>query len=223
MKKLTTFGLFSLFMFLMACSGTKPVGSTAAAGQPLADGWISLFNGKNFDGWKINENPESFKVEDGQIVVNGPRGHLFYTGPVQNANFKNFEFKAQVMTTPGSNSGIFIHTEFQDTGWPNKGHEIQVNQSHTDWRRTGSLYSYNDVRDVFVKDNEWYTEHIIVNGRNVTVKVNDKTVMEYTEPEQVWRPGGAKGKVLSSGTFALQAHDPKSKVYYKDIMVKPLP
>src|SRR5687767_7826176 len=99
MKKLTTFGLFSLFVFLMACSGTKPAGSTAAAGQPTADGWISLFNGKNFDGWKINENPESFKVEDGQIVVNGPRGHLFYVGPVQNANFKNFEFKAQVMTT----------------------------------------------------------------------------------------------------------------------------
>lgn len=223
MKKLTTFGLFSLFLFLMACSGSKPAATTTDAGQPLADGWVSLFNGKNFEGWKINENPESFKVEDGQIVVNGPRAHLFYVGPVQNADFKNFEFKAQVMTTPGSNSGIFIHTAFQDTGWPNKGHEIQVNQSHTDWRRTGSLYSFNDVREVYVQDNEWYTEHIIVNGRNVTVKINDKVVMEYTEPEQVWRPAGAKGKVLSSGTFALQAHDPKSKVFYKDIMVKPLP
>jgi hypothetical protein len=223
MKKLIPFGLFSLLVFLMACSGSKPAGSAAPTGRPDAEGWISLFNGKNLEGWKVNENPGSFKVEDGAIVVNGPRGHLFYVGPVQDANFKNFEFKAQVMTTPGSNSGIFIHTAFQDTGWPDKGHEIQVNNSHTDWRRTGSLYSYQDVREVVAQDNVWYTEHIIVEGKKVTVKINDKVVVEYTEPEQVWRPEGARSKVLSSGTFALQAHDPKSKVFFKDIMVKPLP
>jgi hypothetical protein len=223
MKKLIPFGLFSLFVFLMACSGSKPSGAAAATGQPDAEGWISLFNGKNLEGWKASENPGSFKVEDGQIVVFGPRAHLFYQGPVQNANFKNFEFKAQVMTTPGSNSGIFIHTEYQEEGWPNKGHEIQVNNSHTDWRRTGSLYSYQDVREVVAQDNVWYTEHIIVEGKKVTVKINDKVVVDYTEPEQVWRPAGAKTKVLSSGTFALQAHDPKSKVFYKDVMVKPLP
>jgi hypothetical protein len=223
MKKLSTCYLLSLLVFLMACSGSKPASSAAPAGQAPAQGWVSLFDGKTLDGWKASEHPGSFKVEKGTIVVNGPRAHLFYVGPVQNSTFKNFEFKAQVMTTPGSNSGIFIHTAFQETGWPDKGHEIQVNNSHTDWRRTGSLYSYNDVREVYVQDNEWYTEHIIVEGKKVTVKINDKVVMEYTEPEQVWRPEGAKGKVLSSGTFALQAHDPKSKVFFKDIMVKPLP
>ena len=213
MKKLT---LYCLLAFgIMACTTTKPVTS--------ADGWIPLFDGKSLTNWRANENPQTFKVEKGMIVVNGPRAHLFYEGPEMNHNFKNFEFKAQVMTTPGSNSGIFIHTAFQENGWPAQGYEVQVNNSQSDWRRTGSLYTYQDVKEVYVPDNEWFTEHIIVQGKNVTVKINDKTVVEYTEPENVWRPADAKGKVLSSGTFALQGHDPDSKVYFKDIMVKPLP
>jgi hypothetical protein len=156
-------------------------------------------------------------------VANGETAHLFYDGDVQSHNFKNFEFKADVMTTPGSNSGIYFHTTYQESGWPAKGYEVQVNNSHTDWRRTGGLYAIDDVKEVFVKDNEWFTEYIKVEGKRVIIKLNDKTVVDYTEPENVERPKGMEGRVLSSGTFALQGHDPKSKVYFKNIMVKPLP
>ena len=131
--------------------------------------------------------------------------------------------KARVMTTAGSNSGIFFHTAYQETGWPSKGYEVQVNNSHTDWRRTGSLYSVQDVREVVVKDNEWYTEYIKVEGKKVTIKINDKTVVEYTEPEGVEKTEGRSEKHLSEGTVALQGHDPKSKVYFKEAMVKTLP
>jgi hypothetical protein len=192
----------------------------ASFSQQPNDEWISLFDGKSLDGWKVGENSSTFSVEDGKIVVNGPRAHLFYEGSVQNHNFKNFEFKAQVMTTPGSNSGIYFHTEYQQDGWPSKGYEVQVNNSHTDWRRTGSLYAINDVKEVSVKDNEWYTEEIIVQGKHVIIKVNGKTVVDYTEPDNLEADRG--DRKISSGTFALQGHDPKSKVYYKDIMVKPL-
>lgn len=177
------------------------------------NGWISLFDGKSLNGWKASEHPNSFTVEDGMIVVHGERAHLFYMGDVMNHNFKDFEFKAKVMTTPGSNSGMFIHTEYQEEGWPSKGYEIQVNATHTDWRKTASIYGVQDVKEAPNKDNEWFTQHIIVQGKKITVKVNDKVVNEYTE--------GEDGR-LSSGTFALQAHDPKSKVFYKEIMVKPL-
>jgi hypothetical protein len=186
------------------------------------NGWISLFDGKTLNNWKASENPSTFKVDSGMIIVNGPRAHLFYTGDVMKHDFKNFEFKAVVMTTPGSNSGIFIHTSYQETGWPSKGYEIQVNNSHTDWRRTGSLYAVEDVREVYVKDYEWYTETIIVKDKKVTIKINDKTVVEYTEPDGIENTEGRKEKHLSSGTFALQGHDPKSKVYYKEVMVRPL-
>jgi hypothetical protein len=180
-----------------------------------ADEWVSLFDGKTLNGWKLStEHPSTFSVADGAIVAFGDRAHLFYDGPVKHHEFKNFEFKAQVMTTPGSNSGIFIHTAYQAEGWPSKGYEIQVNNTHTDWRKTGSIYAIQDVKEAPAKDNEWFTEHIIVQGKKITVKINDKVINEYTE--------GENGK-LSSGTFALQGHDPKSKVFFKDIKVRVLP
>lgn len=183
-------------------------------------GWYTLYDGRTFDGWKVNEDsPSSFSIaDDGTIKIAGPRTHLFYDGPVGNHNFKNFEFMITAKTLPGSNSGIFIHTDYQAKGWPSKGYEIQVNQSHTDWRRTGSLYSVDDVKDTLVKDNEWYTYHIIVKGKNIVIKINDKVAVNYTEPAEL--PADRKEKRLSSGTFALQAHDPKSIAYFKDIKVK---
>ena len=202
----------ALFLFVLG------LGVTSAQNEE----WISLFDGESLDGWKASENPATFSVVDGKIKVAGPRAHLFYVGPVENHNFKNFEFKAQVMTEPKANSGMYIHTEYQEDGWPAKGYEVQVNNSHTDWRRTGSLYAIDDVREVYVDDNEWYTEHIIVKDNRITVKINDKVVVDYTEPKNVERDKSMAGRKLSSGTVALQGHDPGSVIYYKDVMIKPL-
>ncbi|CAN5398185.1 DUF1080 domain-containing protein [soil metagenome] len=206
--------LFFISAMLVSCAGTKNKSSNT---------WHSLFDGKTLNGWRVGDNAQTFSVQNGTIVANGEVAHLFYEGDVMNHEFKNFEFKAQVMTTKGSNSGIYFHTTFQQGGWPEKGYEVQVNNSHTDWRRTGSLYAIEDVKEVYVPDNQWYTESITVQGKKVTIKINDKTVVEYTEPENVDRPDGMKGRVLSSGTFALQGHDPNSKVFFKDLMVKGLP
>ena len=194
---------------------------TLFSGYAQKGEWIELFNGKNFDGWKISENPGSFSIEDGLLKVNGPRGHMFYEGAVGNHDFNNFELQVELKTMPQANSGIFIHTEFQEKGWPNIGHEIQVNQSHGDWRKTGSVYSFKDVKETFVKDDEWYTETIIVKGDQVTVLVNGKVINEYDESED--REGDLGTKKLDHGTIALQAHDPNSVVYYKSVKVKILP
>ena len=185
------------------------------------DGWISIFDG-TMNNWKVGKNAPTFSIEDGSIKVNGPVAHIYYDGPVKKHIFKNFEFKADVKTLPGSNSGIYFHTSYQEGGWPEKGYEVQVNNSHTDWRRSGSLYGFSDVREVYAKDNEWYTEYIKVEGKRIIIKINDKTVVDYTEPENPERDEKNMQRVLSSGTFALQGHDPKSTVYYKNIMVRPL-
>ncbi|MEO5563210.1 MAG: DUF1080 domain-containing protein [Chitinophagaceae bacterium] len=198
----------------MNCSSSKKV--------TFEDVWTSLFDGKTLNNWKASENPSTFKVDSGMIIVHGPRAHLFYDGEIMNHDFKNFELKALVMTTPGSNSGIFIHTTYQDKGWPSRGYEVQVDNSHTDWRRTGSLYEVANVKEVYVKDYEWFTEHIIVQGKRITIKINDKIVVDYTEPDGVENMEGRKEKHLSSGTIALQGHDPASKVYFKQVMIKPL-
>lgn len=212
MKKVLYFGTLMLLMAV----------SVSFAQKKKKDGWITIFDGKSMDGWKVGENASTFSLENGTLKVAGPRAHIFYDGKAGEHNFKNFEFKAQVMTTPGSNSGIYFHTQYQEGGWPSKGYEVQVNNSHTDWRRTGSLYGVQDVKDVFVDDNVWYTEHIIVQGKHITIKINDKIVVDYVEPEEVATKVKDGGRKISNGTFALQGHDPKSIVYYKDIMVKPL-
>lgn len=185
--------------------------------------WIALFDGKSLDGWRTNENQESCKVEDGVIVVGGgPRSHLFYNGPVKNHDFKDFEFKCEVMTKPGANSGIYFHTEYQPAGWPEKGYEAQVNNSQSDWRRTGSLYGIKDVRESPAQDNEWFEYHIIVKDKTIKLIVDGETIVEYTEPENPPHLEENPRRQLSSGTFALQAHDPGSIVHYRNIRVKPL-
>ena len=204
-------------ILLAGCESAQKICSKAA-------GWQSLFDGKTLNGWRANENENTWSVRDGMLITHGERSHLFYVGPVSNANFKNFEFKADVMTEPKANSGIYFHTEYQESGWPSKGYECQVNTTHSDRKKTGGLYAVQDVMDnAPSKDGEWFGYYIKVEGKHIIIKINDKTTVDWTEPEDWKPPEGMSGRKVSSGTFALQGHDPKSVVYYKNIMVKPLP
>ncbi len=212
MKNIILF--FAVLFILTACSSVKKVNSNK---------WISLWDGKTLNEWKFSEKPGTFSVVDGSIMVFGPRSHLYYAGPVANANFKNFEFQAKVMTIKGSNSGIYFHTAYQDQNFPDKGFEVQVNNSHTDWKKTAGLYDILDTRDVIVKDDEWFTETIIVQGKHIITKINDKIITDYTEPEAYVPLKNHVNRKIATGTFALQGHDPKSKVFFKDIKVRILP
>jgi len=194
------------------------------------DGWISLFDGQSLDGWTASENTASIRVEDGTITTDGPRSHLFYTGPVEDADFKNFEFRAEVMITPGSNSGIYFHTAYQEQGWPAQGYEVQVHNTHVgpeegyvERKLTGSLYAVRNVYKALAPDNEWFTMHITVMANHVMIRVNDMLVVDYVQPDNPVRTESYQGRVLSSGTFAIQGHDPDSRAYYRNIEVKPLP
>jgi hypothetical protein len=216
MARNVVFALVCACVLMAGCQSTqKMVGK--------ATGWQPLFDGKSLDGWKPSENKDTFSVKDGLIVAHGERSHLFYVGPVNGADFQDFELKAEVMTTPGSNSGIYFHTEYQETGWPSKGYECQVNTTHSDPKKTGGLYAVQDVMDnAPSKDNEWFDYYIKVQGKHITIKIDGKTTVDWTEPDD-WTPAqGMEGRKVSHGTFALQGHDPKSIVYYKNIMVKPL-
>jgi hypothetical protein len=203
---------FGLFLLL----AIAPLG--AADG-----GWISLFNGKDLTGWQVNENPSTFSVKDGAIVANGPRSHCFYVGDVQNHQFRNFELSVDVMTRPNSNGGIYILTGFQNQGWPGKGFEVQVNNSfNTDPRRTGSLYEVQDVAEVLAKDGEWFTEQVTVQGNTITIKVNGKQTVSWTQPADWKGTSDFPERRINPGTIALQGHDPGSTVSYKNIRFRAL-
>ncbi|MCG8652635.1 MAG: DUF1080 domain-containing protein [Pirellulales bacterium] len=208
---------------LAACLFSAVAGAEKPATEkPAAEpGFVSLFDGKSFQGWKkAEENPDSWKIVDGMLVCEGPRCHLFYDGDLK--PLKNFHFKAEVMTTPGSNAGIYFHTKYQATGWPKKGFECQVNVSHGDPKKTSSLYGVVNVADPGVKDDQWYTQEIIVKGKRIQLIVNGKTLVDYTQPEDQQAASGGFERLIGEGTFALQAHDPQSKVYFRNLRVKSL-
>jgi len=183
-------------------------------------GWESLFDGKSLKGWKANEDKGAFTVRDGCIVANAHnRSHLFYE---TKKPFKNFEFKADVMTLPHSNSGIYFHTKYQGEGWPKAGFECQVNNTYHDPKKTGSIYGVSDTLEAPAKDDEWFEVYIKVDGKKVVTKVNGKTVAEWTQPAD-WKAGENFERTLGGGTFALQGHDPGSTVLFRNLRVKRLP
>ncbi len=193
---------------------------SAAFSADSAEQWQTIFNG-TMEGWKVGENADSWRIENGALVCHGPKAHLFYVG--DSRPFKNFELECEVMTRPGSNSGIYFHTEYQESDWPRRGLECQVNISHTDSIRSGSLYGIVKVTDPPARDNEWYTNNIRVEGRHVVIRINGQVVVDYTEPENQTPHSDRFDRRLGQGTFALQAHDPDSEVWFRNIRVRRLP
>lgn len=193
-----------------------------------AQEWTDLFDGRTLAGWKAAENPASFKVQDGQIVCDGPRAHLFYVGNNGSADFKNFEFSVDVLTRDGANSGVYFHTAFQEKDWPAKGFEMQViNQrngegGYLENKLTGSLYGIRNVYKALAKDGEWFNLRLLVRGKQVQIRVNDLLVVDYTEAQEP-PVTPYRDRRIDHGTFALQCHDPASKACFKNIRVKRLP
>jgi hypothetical protein len=223
MKKLT-FHLLNL-CFTLSLALAQP----AIASGMAETAWISLFDGKTLAGWKAGGNAGTFSVQDGMILADGPRGYLYYAGPVEKHDFVNFELKVDVKTMPKADSGIYFHTEYQQTEFPAKGYEVQINNSppssenNREMRKTGSLYG---VRDVFVscaKDEAWSMVHIIVEGRRIRISIDGRLLVDYIESDEPVRAATNKSRKLSQGTFALQGSGEGGVMYFKNIRVKPLP
>ena len=95
---------------------------------------------------------------------------------------------------------------------------MNTQSSIGDPKKTGGLYNVQDNFVAPAKDDEWFTYEIEVKGKHIVVKIDGKIVSDYTEPDDLKRPE----RQLDKGTFAIQAHDPGSVVYYKSFLVKPL-
>ena len=167
------------------------------------EGWISVFDGKTLDGWKANENPESWTVRDGCITGDGEASHLFWM--VREG--ENLEFKAEVKIGHMGNSGMYFRTAF-GPGFP-KGYEAQVNTSHSDPVKTGSLYNFYKILEQLIPDDVWGTQHVIAQGNHIVIKVNGKKTVDYTDPNNTY----------TKGHFALQQHNDGSVITVRKIDV----
>ena len=216
--------MWAIPLFSLACQSTPHPTEKTLPPKPV-DEFISLFDGKSLDGWKIGKNAASWTVANGEMIVHGPGpAHLFYDGPIHHHDWKNFHLQAELMTYPHANSGIYFHTAFQEEGWPKQGFEAQVNQTHGDRKKTGGIYNIQDVMDhPPAEDNKWFVYDIIVQDKHVILKIDGKVTADWTEPTPATPPKGMEGRFIQHGTVALQGHDPLSEVHYKSVKIMALP
>ncbi len=206
MKRLLAFCLIVCFVALYLAL------PNSEAQEKAADGWVAVFNGKDIADWKIsyggkgNEKNSSWKVVDGLIVSEGEVSHLFSPRD----DYKNFEAKAAIMISDKGNSGFYIRTKY-GKGFP-EGYEMQVNATHSDPVRTGSVYNHVKIYKQLHKPNEWFTYHLVVKDNRIKVTVNDELLYEYVD----------QAKTYKVGHFAFQQHNLGSVVKIKSLEVKEL-
>src|SRR5947207_1445846 len=111
------------------------------AGAQDDKGWVQLFNGKDLTGWKTHpKDPGEWSVKEGVLIGRGPKvSHLFS----ERDDYENFHYRIEAKISDKGNSGQYFRTAF-GPGYP-KGYEAQINSTHTDKKRTGSLYNFVDV------------------------------------------------------------------------------
>jgi len=203
------------------------------------EGWVSIFDGKTLEGWKGNEPEEGFYIKDGCITGKGGRNHLFYM-----EELGDFELKIDCKINKGGNSGLYFHSPWVEGNWPVQGFELQINASHGDPVKTGSLYNIISFFKAPHGDDEWFTYYITVKGSVLTVRVNDVVLYTYSDPveramreRQGGRQGGgrpdnatterppiteANKRISQKGHIALQQHDPESIPQFKNVFLKKL-
>jgi hypothetical protein len=195
------------------------VASTALIAAPAVQAeekWVPLFDGKSLDGWERVGNDKSvWEVKDGEIQGSGQASMLVNTtGP-----YKNFRYRAEIKINDKGNSGLYFRTT-RKPGFTD-GYEAQIDSTHRDPIRTGSLYGMCHVYKRLVEPDAWFTYEIAVvddvwRGRPVTkikITVNGDELYEYFDFE----------KTFKEGHFAFQQHDPGSKVSIRKVEVMELP
>jgi hypothetical protein len=208
------------------------------------DGWVQLFNGKDLTGWKMVDPPSNqftglekkmdgdkvvafigkqkngkevtlWRVENGTIIGGGPASHLFS----ERGDYENFRYKVEAKINDHGNSGQYFRTKLEG-GFP-KGYEAQINATHGDPIKTGSLYPAGSLgkykKDIAVvmntaghKPDEWFTQEVVAEGDHIQIFVNGQKTLDWKDPDNTF----------TKGHFALQGHDPGSVMTFRKVEVK---
>src|SRR6185437_1453147 len=146
-----------------------------------------------------------WEVKDGILIGSGKLGHLFS----ERGDYENFHFRVEAMINDGGNSGQYFRSAF-GAGFP-MGYLAQIDANSANPQKTCSLYSIVKVAEQLHKPGEWFTQEVIAEGDHITIKVNDKMVVDTHDSRH------------KKGHFALQQHGPASVVKFRKIEVKELP
>lgn len=187
------------------------VATVATAAEPnkltkeeLADGWILLFDGETLFGWKA-ESDANWEVKDGTIRVSQGKPGLLRT----TSQFADYELKVDFRAAKGTNSGVFLRTApvLEKDGVTTQCYELNIAPADNPFP-TGSFVGRKKAEAVEESD-DWQTFHVVAQGPHLTVKLNDKEVLNYVDP----RP-------LGRGFIGLQLN--QGAVEFRNVKLKPL-
>jgi len=187
-------------LFLVGSAGASL--APAALGQTDA-GWVTLFDGKNFNNWTMTGNA-NWRIADGMAEADMPRGFL-----VSRQSYGDFELRAEVWGRPESNGGILFRiTDPRDPGIEN-GYELNINDTRKDQDgRTGSIVNVAKPLVKFDSGNIWTTVEITVRGPRMTARLNGTLTAEANDSK------------YARGPIALQAAG--GLVRYRNVQIREL-
>jgi hypothetical protein len=192
-------------------------------------GWVTILDASSFKNWKVAPGDAESKVvesdTDKRVVAGDAQrdgkwefknGVLHGEGGVSHIfsprnDYENFDYIAEIRIKDKGNSGQYFRTAF-GPGFP-RGYEAQVNSTHTDPVRTGSLYGFQSVTEMLVPPDTWFTQEVIADGNHIVIKVNDKVTVDYIDEK----------KTFMKGHFAFQQHNLGSEVWIRNVQVRELP
>jgi hypothetical protein len=180
------------------------------------DQWVSLFDGSTLSGWtKAGSDDSNWEVKDGSIVGTGKASMLYSP-----KTYKNFKFRAELKINDGGNSGMYFRCPAPNGSF-GEGYEAQVDSTHRDPIRTGSLYTFVHIFDQIVPPDTWFTYEVECVTKeyrgsvipHIKITINGKLLYEFLDHSNSWK----------EGHFAFQQHDPGSRVEIRKIEVLELP
>lgn len=249
MKKSLLFLLSLVFVvFFVSCKTSQEAGPNELTQEEIDDGWVLLFDGKSFDGWR-GYNKAAFPdtgwvIEDGSLkCIHSGLGEAGLGGDiVYDKQFTNFDLKLEWMIEEGGNSGIFyLGQELEGRKIWYTAPEYQILDNFSDHidtqlgkdgnRLAGTLYDLipADPQN-FKGPMVWNTAEIIVYEGTVVHKMNGETILEYHLWTDEWNkmiedskfPGFNPdfANVAKTGYICLQDHG--HAVWFRNIKLKEL-
>lgn len=191
-----------------------------------SEGYTTIFNGINLDGWVGNKT--DYIVKDGEIVIypggSGGHGNLY-----TEKEYDNFIIRFEFKLTPGANNGLGIHAPLEgDAAYVGKEIQILDNSSPIyanlkDYQYHGSVYGLVPAAKGALKPvGEWNSEEVRVKGNQIWVTVNNKRIV-FDDLDTATRNGTLDGKE-HPGLKRLKGHigflGHGSEVHFRNIRIK---
>jgi len=199
--------------------------------SPDADaGFVSLFNGRNLDGWVGDTS--GYIVQDGVLTARVPEpgeslGNLYTAG-----EYANFILRFQFRLTPGANNGLGIRAPLEGNA-AYEGIELQILENTHErwanlkpWQYHGSAYGIAPARRGFLRPpGQWNRQQVTVDGRRIEVVLNGNVILDI-DLDEVTKDGTLDGHdhpglTRARGHIGFLGHG--DEVAFRNIELKTLP